>query len=104
MEDPRATVDACTHIPTTNANADANPIADWDRGDSRPPAQRHCYGDSASVTHSNCHVNGNTNAHADSRAETDSNGQTSTALCPQHINQVGGGACFNDARVQVERT
>jgi anaerobic selenocysteine-containing dehydrogenase len=31
------------------------------------------------------------------------NGQTSTALCPQHVNEVGGGACFNDARVQVER-
>ena len=31
------------------------------------------------------------------------NGQTSTALCPQHVNDVGGGACFNDARVQVER-
>ncbi len=31
------------------------------------------------------------------------NGQTSTALCPQHVNVVGGGACFNDARVQVER-
>src|SRR5262249_10298707 len=30
------------------------------------------------------------------------NGQTSTALCPQHVNVVGGGACFNDARVQVE--
>ncbi len=31
------------------------------------------------------------------------NGQTSTALCPQHVNDVAGGACFNDARVQVER-
>ena len=31
------------------------------------------------------------------------NGQTSTALCPQHLNDVAGGACFNDARVQVER-
>jgi anaerobic selenocysteine-containing dehydrogenase len=31
------------------------------------------------------------------------NGQTSTALCPSHVNDVGGGACFNDARVQVER-
>jgi anaerobic selenocysteine-containing dehydrogenase len=30
------------------------------------------------------------------------NGQTSTALCPQHVNEVGGGACFNDARVEVE--
>ena len=32
------------------------------------------------------------------------NGQTSTALCPQHVNAVAGGACFNDARVQVERS
>ena len=31
------------------------------------------------------------------------NGQTATALCPQQVNEVGGGACFNDARVQVER-
>jgi anaerobic selenocysteine-containing dehydrogenase len=31
------------------------------------------------------------------------NGQTATALCPPHVNEVGGGACFNDARVQVER-
>jgi len=31
------------------------------------------------------------------------NGQTSTALCPPHVNEVGGGACFNDARVQVAR-
>jgi hypothetical protein len=31
------------------------------------------------------------------------NGQTSTALCPAHVNVVGGGACYNDARVQVER-
>jgi anaerobic selenocysteine-containing dehydrogenase len=31
------------------------------------------------------------------------NGFTSTALCPSHINDVGGGACFNDARVEVER-
>jgi anaerobic selenocysteine-containing dehydrogenase len=31
------------------------------------------------------------------------NGLTSTALCPSHINEVGGGACFNDARVEVER-
>lgn len=29
------------------------------------------------------------------------NGQTSTALCPGHVNDVGGGACYNDARVQV---
>ena len=31
------------------------------------------------------------------------NGQSTTALCPQHVNAVAGGACFNDARVQVER-
>jgi anaerobic selenocysteine-containing dehydrogenase len=31
------------------------------------------------------------------------NGQTATALCPPHVNEVGGGACFNDARVEVER-
>jgi hypothetical protein len=27
---------------------------------------------------------------------------TSTALCPDHVNGVAGGACFNDARVEVE--
>jgi hypothetical protein len=26
---------------------------------------------------------------------------TATALCPAHVNEVGGGACFNDARVEV---
>ena len=31
------------------------------------------------------------------------NGMTSTALCPTHLNVVGGGACFNDARVEVVR-
>jgi anaerobic selenocysteine-containing dehydrogenase len=31
------------------------------------------------------------------------NGLTSTALCPADINEVGGGACFNDARVEVEK-
>ena len=31
------------------------------------------------------------------------NRQTATALCPAHTNEVGGGACFNDARVQVEK-
>lgn len=31
------------------------------------------------------------------------NAQTATALCPPHVNKVAGGACFNDARVQVER-
>jgi len=31
------------------------------------------------------------------------NGLTATALCPAHINEVGGGACFNDARVEVAK-
>lgn len=31
------------------------------------------------------------------------NGHTSTALCPAHVNVVGGGACFNDAMVEIER-
>ncbi len=31
------------------------------------------------------------------------NGKTSTALCPAHTNVVGGGACYNDARVQIAR-
>jgi anaerobic selenocysteine-containing dehydrogenase len=31
------------------------------------------------------------------------NGFTSTALCSAEINEVGGGACFNDARVEVEK-
>ncbi len=31
------------------------------------------------------------------------NGRTSTALTPAHVNVVGGGACFNDARVEVAR-
>jgi anaerobic selenocysteine-containing dehydrogenase len=31
------------------------------------------------------------------------NGRTSTALCPDNVNVVGGGACFNDARIEVER-
>lgn len=31
------------------------------------------------------------------------NGSTSTALCPADVNEVGGGACFNDARVEVEK-
>jgi anaerobic selenocysteine-containing dehydrogenase len=30
------------------------------------------------------------------------NGRTSTALTPSNVNVVGGGACFNDARVEVE--
>ena len=31
------------------------------------------------------------------------NGRTATALCPATISQVGGGACYNDARVEVEK-
>ncbi len=31
------------------------------------------------------------------------NGSTATALCPQNLEPVSGGACYNDARVQVER-
>jgi len=31
------------------------------------------------------------------------NQRVSTALTPTHVNVVGGGACFNDARVEVER-
>jgi len=31
------------------------------------------------------------------------NGMTATALCPAAVNVVGGGACYNDARVEVER-
>lgn len=31
------------------------------------------------------------------------NGRTSTALCPATANVVGGGACYNDARVEVSR-
>jgi anaerobic selenocysteine-containing dehydrogenase len=31
------------------------------------------------------------------------NGFTATALCPADVNEVGGGACFNDARVEVEK-
>jgi anaerobic selenocysteine-containing dehydrogenase len=30
-------------------------------------------------------------------------GLTSTALCPSHVNEVAGGACYNDARVEVEK-
>jgi anaerobic selenocysteine-containing dehydrogenase len=32
------------------------------------------------------------------------NGRTSTALCPAYVSEVGGSACYNDARVEVERT
>ena len=31
------------------------------------------------------------------------NGYTSNALVPDTLTDLGGGACFNDARVQVER-
>ncbi len=31
------------------------------------------------------------------------NGQTATALAPDTLNVIGGGACFNDARVEVAR-
>jgi len=31
------------------------------------------------------------------------NSYTSTALCPADVNEVGGGACFNDARVEAEK-
>ena len=31
------------------------------------------------------------------------NGFTSTALCPDHVNVVGGGACYNDARVEITK-
>ena len=31
------------------------------------------------------------------------NGQTSTALIPDHLSDFGRGACYNDARVEVER-
>ncbi len=31
------------------------------------------------------------------------NGFTATALCPADVNDVGGGACFNDARVEVTK-
>ncbi|MBI3799339.1 MAG: hypothetical protein HY268_20535, partial [Deltaproteobacteria bacterium] len=32
------------------------------------------------------------------------NNFTATALCPDTLNVVGGGACFNDARVEVEKS
>lgn len=31
------------------------------------------------------------------------NGQTSNALCPDTLSDLGEGACFNDARIQIER-
>lgn len=35
--------------------------------------------------------------------KSSANGRTSTALCPDAVNIVAGGACYNDARVEVER-
>lgn len=35
--------------------------------------------------------------------KSSANARTSTALCPDTLNKVGAGACFNDARVEVER-
>ncbi|MGB5657839.1 MAG: molybdopterin-dependent oxidoreductase [Thermoanaerobaculia bacterium] len=31
------------------------------------------------------------------------NGYSANALCPDHVNEVAGAACFNDARVEVEK-
>jgi anaerobic selenocysteine-containing dehydrogenase len=31
------------------------------------------------------------------------NGQTANALAPDTLSDLGGGACFNDCRVQIER-
>lgn len=31
------------------------------------------------------------------------NGWTATALAPDHVDEQGGGACYNDARIEVER-
>ncbi|MBI3784891.1 MAG: hypothetical protein HY270_15980, partial [Deltaproteobacteria bacterium] len=31
------------------------------------------------------------------------NGATATALAPDHLTDIGAGACFNDARVEVEK-
>ena len=35
--------------------------------------------------------------------KTSFNGFTANALCPDHINEVANAACFNDARVEVEK-
>ena len=35
--------------------------------------------------------------------KSSANRRTSTALCPDTTNRVAGGACFNDARVEVEK-
>ncbi|HSS44731.1 MAG TPA: molybdopterin dinucleotide binding domain-containing protein, partial [Thermoanaerobaculia bacterium] len=32
------------------------------------------------------------------------NGSTATALAPDSLTDLGGGACFNDARVELERS
>jgi len=32
------------------------------------------------------------------------NGRGANALCPDTLTDLGGGACFNDARVEVERS
>ncbi len=32
------------------------------------------------------------------------NGYTSNALAPDTLSDLGGGACFNDARVQIEKS
>jgi hypothetical protein len=34
---------------------------------------------------------------------TSDNGQTVSALCPTHHADISEGACYNDARVEVER-
>ena len=31
------------------------------------------------------------------------NGRTSNALVPDHVDSIGGGACYNDARIEIER-
>jgi anaerobic selenocysteine-containing dehydrogenase len=36
-------------------------------------------------------------------ARNTENGATSNALCPDTFTDVAGGACFNDARVEIER-
>ncbi len=35
--------------------------------------------------------------------KSSANGLTATALAPDHVNRVAGGACFNDARVEIAR-
>jgi anaerobic selenocysteine-containing dehydrogenase len=36
-------------------------------------------------------------------AHNTENGATSNTLSPDSLTDIGGGACFNDARVEVER-